>query len=70
MLKDIFGGMMGVEGQSIFYDRTYTTIYLPSFNVLSVKALLQFLYTGEVGKPYLILEYYKYVKHRKTIQAV
>ena len=62
MLKDIFGGMMGVEGQSIFYDRTYTTIYLPSFNVLSVKALLQFLYTGEVGKPYIILEYYMYVK--------
>ena len=53
---------MGVEGQSIFYDRTYTTIYLPSFNVLSVKALLQFLYTGEVGKPYIILEYYKYFK--------
>ena len=30
------------------YDRIHITVYLPSFSVQSVKALLQFLYTGEV----------------------
>ena len=49
LLKNLFESM-GSSEQSIFYDRAYFTVYLPSFNVLSVKALLQFLYTGEVGK--------------------
>ena len=49
LLRNLFKSM-GSSEQSIFYDRAYFTVYLPSFNVLSIKALLQFMYTGEVGE--------------------
>ena len=65
LLRVLFESM-GME-QSIFYDRAYFTVYLPSFNVLSVKALLQFLYTGEVGKLRLVFNYICVIFHTRVL---